>query len=979
MVPILIALGAFAEAAQETKDPTAAESAFLENVRQLTFVGRRSGESYFSPDGSQLIFQSERDADNPFFQIHIMDLELGDIHRVSPGDGKTTCAWFHPTQNKVLYASTHDDPEALDKQKEELDFRASGKSRRYAWDYDEHYDIYESSPNGQELKNLTNTAGYDAEGSWSPDGQWIVFSSNRHVYSQPLTGKEEELFELDKSSQVDLYIMRADGTQVRRLTNTLGYDGGPFFSPDGSQITWRRFTEDGVQAEVWTMDPDGSNQRAVTRMGVMSWAPYYHPSGDYLIFTTNQHGFGNFELYLVDLQGTQDPVRVTFTDGFDGLPVFSPDGKQLAWTSNRGAKGTSQLFLAQWDDNEARRQLGIAGPDLEFPAAILAAKPDFAKASNPVTTEDMKLHVGFLASDLLEGRMTGSKGEVYATLYIEKYFKSLGLQPAGEGGTYFQNFEFTSGVSLGDENSLSVVTGDGTASAALDKEWRPLAFSNDGPVEESEVVFAGYGIVAKKKDEFEEYDSYTHLDVEDKWVLVFRYLPEGVSQGRRQHLSRFSSLRYKAMEARDRGAKGILFVSGPASKVKDQLIDLRSDASLASTSVAAISISDDLAASILTAGGEDIAALQETLDTGDLMMGISLEGVKIAANVDIDQEKRTGRNVLARLYAGGQPSESAVAIGAHVDHLGYGRASTSLAKPDEKGQIHNGADDNASGTAGVLEIAQFLVSLRDQGRLDMKRDLLFCIWSGEELGILGSAHFADELAQKSAPHPHAPPSINPAIVAYLNLDMIGRLKDSVALQGVGSSSIWESEIEQRNAPVGLPITTSNDSYLPTDATSFFLKGVPVLSAFTGAHEDYHTPRDTSEKINYEGASDISRLFALIGRSLVEMDENPDYIEQEKPESVGARSGLRVYLGTIPDYTQGDVPGLKLSGVSKGGPAEKAGLQAGDIIIELAGKKIENIYDYTYAIDALKIGEPASVTLLRAGEEIKLTLIPGSRE
>ena len=300
LVGILSPLASLAEA----DPPAQLEASLLTNIRQVTFAGRRAGEGYFSQDGSQLIFQSERDTDNPFFQIYLMDLTTGDTQRVSPGYGKTTCAWIHPSRRKVLFASSHLDPQARDKQKQELELRATGKERRYAWDYDEYFDIFETDLQGQQLKNLTNTRGYDAEASWSPDGKLIVFSSNRHAYTEALSEEAAELFARDPGALLDLYVMNADGTNVRRLTDTLGTDGGAFFSPDGTRIVWRRFTPDGATAEIFTMQIDGSDQRQLTSLGAMSWAPYFHPSGDYVIFATNTHGFANFELYLVDSQGT---------------------------------------------------------------------------------------------------------------------------------------------------------------------------------------------------------------------------------------------------------------------------------------------------------------------------------------------------------------------------------------------------------------------------------------------------------------------------------------------------------------------------------------------------------------------------------------------------------------------------------------------------------------------------------------------------
>jgi Tol biopolymer transport system component len=324
---------------QTTNAATSADEAkLLSHIHQVTFVGQRAGEGYFSQDGSLLVFQSEREPGNPFYQIYLLDLQSGDIRRVSPGVGKTTCPWIHPNKKKVLFASTHLDPRATEKQKTELAQRASGQERRYAWDFDEQYDLFETDLASGKLNNVSKARGYDAEASWSPDGSLVVFASNRHAYAAQLAVEDQADFNRDPSSQIDIYVMKADGTQVRRLTTSSGYDGGPFFSAAGRKICWRRFSPDGTTAEIFTMNVDGSEQTQITQLGAMSWGPYFHPSGEYLIFASNLEGMKNFELYMVAADGSSTPVRVTFTEGFDGLPVFSPDGKRLAWSSSRGVE-----------------------------------------------------------------------------------------------------------------------------------------------------------------------------------------------------------------------------------------------------------------------------------------------------------------------------------------------------------------------------------------------------------------------------------------------------------------------------------------------------------------------------------------------------------------------------------------------------------------------------------------------------------------
>jgi Tol biopolymer transport system component len=360
---LLAAVGAEARQAAEPRPAAGSrEGEFLSRIRRLTVEGRRAGEGYWSPDGQRLVFQSEREAGNPFYQIYALDFTSGDTKRISPGYGKTTCSFFRPGTDQILFASTHHDPRSKALQQEEIDFRASGKERRYAWDYDPEFELYAFSEKSAQTARLTNARGYDAEGSYSPDGQWIVFSSNRDAYSRTLTAAEQKQLEVDPSYFAEIYIMRADGSQPRRLTNAVGYDCGPFFFPDGSRIIWRRFDEQGLIADVWTAKPDGTDAHQITKFGAMSWAPYVHPSGQYVLFASNKLGFENFEVFMVDIDGRKEPVRITYADGFDGLPVPSPDGRRVAWTSSRGGGREGQVFLAEWNHDRALAALKAA-PD----------------------------------------------------------------------------------------------------------------------------------------------------------------------------------------------------------------------------------------------------------------------------------------------------------------------------------------------------------------------------------------------------------------------------------------------------------------------------------------------------------------------------------------------------------------------------------------------------------------------------------------
>ena len=360
LLPVLLVVLGVALAAQQPSSETQnQEREFLTRIRRLTFDGRRAGEGYWAPDGGRIVFQSEREPGNPFYQIYTMDLRTGDVDRVSPGIGKTTCSFFNPETGDILFASTHHDTRSKQLQEDELKARTSGTERRYSWDYDPEFELYVKSAKTGTLRRLTNKRGYDAEGSYSPDGRWIVFTSTRQAYERPLSAKEQKQLETDPSYFAEIYIMPADpdGSGPKRLTFTPGYDGGPFFSPDGKRIIWRRFTEDGLLADIYTMNLDGSDVRRLTDFGAMSWAPYIHPSGKYVIFASNKLGFDNFELYMVDIDGQKEPVRVTYSPGFDGLPVPSPDGTQLLWTSSRGGGTEGQLFLGQWNHAAALKAL----------------------------------------------------------------------------------------------------------------------------------------------------------------------------------------------------------------------------------------------------------------------------------------------------------------------------------------------------------------------------------------------------------------------------------------------------------------------------------------------------------------------------------------------------------------------------------------------------------------------------------------------
>lgn len=959
----------------------AASETPLSGVRQLTYDGKRSGEGYFSPDGRALIFQSEREAENPFYQIYFLDLESGDSHRVSPGQGKTTCSFIQPGTDRVIYASTHHDPEALQKQKEELEFRASGKERRYSWDYDGTMDIFSAHRDGGGIRRLTDAPGYDAEGAFSPDGKLIVFSSLRNAFPlEALSADDRQRYEVDPAYFGEIYLMNADGTDQRRLTSTPGYDGGPFFTPDGQRIVWRRFDEAGLTANVFTMALDGSDVRQLTDFESMAWAPYFHPSGDYAIFTSNKFGFENFELFIVDAAGLREPVRVTEVAGFDGLPVFAPGGDLLCWTSNRNAKKQSQLYLGAWDHEAALhaleaspKRVGVAEIVVAEPKVKAVVVPDLAGFDEAIRERDHREHVGYLASDALAGRQTGSAGSKAAADYARAVFKQSGLQGVGLPPSYSHRFEFTKRIETAEEGNVLALESSGQVAFnkafEVEVDFRPLSFTSNGEFTGG-VVFAGYGL-AVPGELGEGYDSYAGLDVTNKIVMVLRYVPEDVSPERRQVLNRYAGLRYKAMIARERGARGILVVTGPNSPNAGKLIRHSFDSSLSGSEIMAASISGDVASYILAPMHKGLDTVQGALDSENPHAegGFEISGLTVTIGTSVNPIRGHDHNVVAFLPPGGDsPDSEYIMVGAHYDHLGHGE-SGSLQRKNEENEIHNGADDNASGTSLVLELAASLAARREANPSLFQRGVLFTLWSGEEIGLIGSSHFAEDNAEALE-----------AAAAYLNFDMVGRLTENkLILQGVGSSTVWPGLIERKNVLAGFGLNLQEDPYLPTDATVFYNRGVPILSFFTGSHEDYHRPTDTADKVNYGDLSRITKFAERLVLDLVKAEESPDYVKVERSASGGgSRDSMRAYLGTIPDYAA-ELKGLKLSGVAGGGPADKAGLKGQDIIVEFAGKEITNIYDYTYAIDAVKIGEPVKIVVERGGERIELEIVPAARE
>jgi Zn-dependent M28 family amino/carboxypeptidase len=391
------------------------------------------------------------------------------------------------------------------------------------------------------------------------------------------------------------------------------------------------------------------------------------------------------------------------------------------------------------------------------------------------------------------------------------------------------------------------------------------------------------------------------------------------------------------------------------------------DTALAGSGIVAVSVTGAVGQALFAGSGKTIEEAQESLDSANPHVGgFELPGVTARVHASVLREKRTGNNVVAYLPATSQVTGLArpwVAIGAHYDHLGHGEAGNTLADKADANKIHFGADDNASGTSAVLDIA---ATLAKQPR---RRNVLVGFWSGEELGLIGSAAFAA-----------APPLPLDSLAAYLNFDMVGRMQDNkLTVQATGTSPSWAKLIEQTNIAAGFDLLLQADPYQPTDVSTFNSSSVPCLSFFTGTHPDYHKPSDTADKIDYEDLDRVADFAAAIVRRLEETPDAPQFTKvEQQTQPGGGRAGTRVFTGTIPDYST-EVKGLLLSGVIGGGPAEQAGLKKGDVIVEISGQTIANIYDYTYALDLLKIGQPTKVVYMRDGKRLETMLTPGARK
>ncbi len=616
---------------------------------------------------------------------------------------------------------------------------------------------------------------------------------------------------------------------------------------------------------------------------------------------------------------------------------------------------------------------------VRFILALVLLAPGVVAQQLEPSVERLRAHVAHLASEKLDGRKTGTVGAELAAEYVATEFLRYGLKAPAElsatkarskTAAYMQPFPFTASVRLGKNNSMFFRAGGASSlDLRLGEDWTPLGFSTSARYEQLQASYVGYGIIASSLN----YDDYVGVDLTNRIAIAFAGTPDGDNP--HGEFARYGELRWKATAARDRGAKALLVIARDDNFKEDRLARLSNDYTSGDAGLPVAVISRNVARRILEAGGiatpldeleqsliRNAKTTASTSQPSKKNMSAPLSGVELKVQTEIVRTQRPASNVVGILTGSHEKlKHEAIVIGAHYDHLGRGGSGSLAAR---EGEIHYGADDNASGTSALLELARMLSS----AKLRPQRTIIFAAFSGEEEGLIGSNYYVN--------HPVVPLA---ETVAMINLDMIGRLKESrLSIGGVGTSEQWREWINTANARSQFSLSLSEDGFGPSDHSSFYAKQIPVLFFWTGTHEDYHKPSDTAEKINTEGHQRVAAFVYDIVQTLDRNHQRPTYLTS-RSSGQGRSTGFRVYLGTIPSYADSS-DGLKLDGVREDSPAARSGLKSGDRITKLAGRTVRNVYDYTYALAEMKANEEYQVEVVREGQgTITLNITPAARK
>lgn len=595
----------------------------------------------------------------------------------------------------------------------------------------------------------------------------------------------------------------------------------------------------------------------------------------------------------------------------------------------------------------------FALPVLAVLAGPAACPPANRAMPTPIDAHNVARHVRVLSADEMEGRGVGTRGLDAAADYIAEQMKAAGLEPGGvadgEKTTWFQPLEMTTGVVLGTDNAVEM----GSAALApvkIDEGWRPLELSESGLVA-AEIVFAGYGITAPELS----WDDYANVDVKGKIVLVLRHEPgekDPHSAFNGADLTRYSEIRVKAINARVHGAVGMILVNDVAAHdASDDLLKLGVSGEAAPAGLVAVHATRKAVDAALAGGS--VATLEKQIADAGKPASQPLAPARASLKVDLKKTKKPVKNVVGFLRGTDKSLTSeAIVIGAHYDHLGMGN-SDSL-DPNNVGQPHNGADDNASGTSALLSIASSFGSGPRP-----KRSLVFIAFTAEESGLGGSSFYVN--------HPTWPIE---KTLAMLNMDMVGRMRDKkVVVFGAATGKEFGDLLTAANEEK-LSVTATGDGYGPSDQTVFYAKNIPVLHFFTGAHADYHRTTDDAEKIDSEGLAQIARLVRRVAVDLADRDTRVAFVPSTQialaQGQTGGTGGYGAYFGSVPDFTESPEPGVVITGTRAGSPAEKAGLAAGDRLVKFGEVQVKNLYDLTFALRKYKPGEDVQVSYVREG-------------
>ncbi|MEN8116872.1 MAG: M20/M25/M40 family metallo-hydrolase [Bacteroidota bacterium] len=576
--------------------------------------------------------------------------------------------------------------------------------------------------------------------------------------------------------------------------------------------------------------------------------------------------------------------------------------------------------------------------------AILASCT--AKFNPEITVEDLKENIEYLASDSLKGRKPGKEGSLLAADFIRQKFENAGLELMYENG--FQDFGLITSAEVADGNSLSV---NGN-SYEVKTDFLPYAFSSNSKVEAG-VVFAGYGLQVDL--DTVKWNDFDGIDVTGKWILALQGDPD--MDNAQSPFVPFSSERSKALNASDNKAAGLILVAGPSYSKNDELSSLFFDKNTSNYSFPVIQVTRAVANKMLAASDETVESLETKMLEQKATLSVKTEA-KVAVNVNVELKETKTQNVVAMVPGTDETLKSQyVVIGGHYDHLGMGGPGSGSRAVDTIA-VHNGADDNASGVAAVIEIAEKVAAEKNN-----KRSVIFVAFGAEEMGLVGSKAFAEN-----------PPVETEKIVAMFNLDMVGRLDTvSKGLSIGGTKTAKETEDILNDLNTGFELAMSPEGVGPSDHASFYLKDIPVFFISTGAHADYHTPQDDVEFVNFEGAKKVTEYSYILLNKIVNRDSVLTF-QEAGPKFQRKRGGkFKVTFGIMPDFAGMEKRGLRIDAVTKGKPADKGGMKKGDIITAIEGKKVGGIHDYMSRLQTLKAGQTITVDVLRDDKKTVLII------